>query len=160
MKPVIYIETTVISYLASRPSRDIVSLARQELSHEFWSWGSNVYRFCSSDLVRDEISKGDPAVALRRQNFLEQCEMLPLAPQTAELAQQLIALKAVPATEPEDAAHIALATLAKAKYIVSWNFAHMVSPQAKRRLESTLVTLGYIAPLLATPEEIYEAERA
>jgi hypothetical protein len=64
----------------------------------------------------------------------------------------------VPATEPEDAAHIATATLAQMKYIVSWNFAHMVSPQAKRQLEQAITQLGYTSPLLATPEEIFEAE--
>lgn len=76
----------------------------------------------------------------------------------AELADKLMAVKAIPNTEPEDAAHIAIATLAQVKYIVSWNFAHIVSPQAKRQLEQVITQMGYQAPLLATPEEIFEAE--
>jgi predicted nucleic acid-binding protein len=158
MKPRIYIETTVLSYLAARPSRDVVSLSRQKLSHDFWEWATTAYELCSSDLVRDEISKGDAAASLRRASFFEQCHILPQDERTATLAQQLIAAKAVPATEPEDAAHIATATLAQMKYIVSWNLAHMVSPQAKRQLEQAITQLGYTPPLLATPEEIFEAE--
>jgi hypothetical protein len=48
--------------------------------------------------------------------------------------------------------------LAQVKYIVSWNFSHMVGPQAKRQLEKAISSLGYEPPLLATPEEIFEAE--
>jgi hypothetical protein len=154
----IYIETTVLSYLAARPSRDIVSLARQELSHDFWEWAPTTYTVCSSDLVRDEIARGDAKAALRRADYFKQCHILPQDAGALVLAQQLIQAKAVPMTEPEDAAHIAIATLAQMKYIVSWNFAHMVSPQAKRLLEQAITDLGYAPPLLATPEEIFEAE--
>ena len=76
----------------------------------------------------------------------------------ASFAQNLTRIQAVPDTEPEDAAHIAIATLAQMKYIVSWNFSHMVGPQAKRQLEKAISSLGYEPPLLATPEEIFEAE--
>ena len=41
-------------------------------------------------------------------------------------------------------------------YIVSWNFSHMVSPQANRQLEKAITALGFQAPILATPEEIYD----
>lgn len=158
MKPRIYVETTVISYLAARPARDVVSLARQEMSREFWLWAPTVYELCCSQLTIDEISKGDEAAALRRQAFVALCTVLPADPLVANLAQSLIEINAVPQTEPEDAAHIAIATLAQMKYIVSWNFSHMVGPQAKRQLEKAITNLGYEPPLLATPEEIFEAE--
>ncbi len=158
MKPSVYIETTVISYLAARPSRDVVSLARQELTHEFWTWAPSVYWLRSSELVRDEISRGDAFAAQQRLAYFGQCEMLLADERVAELADKLMAVKAIPNTEPEDAAHIAIATLAQVKYIVSWNFAHIVSPQAKRQLEQAITQMGYQAPLLATPEEIFEAE--
>ena len=158
MKPRIYVETTVISYLAARPARDVVSLARQEMSREFWMWAPTVYELCCSELTIDEVSKGDEAAAKRRLAFVAQCTVLLDDPRVADLAQRLIEIKAVPDTEPEDAAHIAIATLAQMKYIVSWNFAHMVGPQAKRQLEKSIISLGYEPPLLATPEEIFEAE--
>ena len=158
MKPRIYIESSVISYLAARPARDVVVLARQEISHEFWLWAPAHYEFCTSELTRLEIARGDPSVARRRLEYLGDCRILEDVPEAQALASRLIDTKAVPASEPEDAAHFAIATLTEVKYIVSWNFAHLVGPQAKRQLEMAITKLGYVTPMLATPEEIFEAE--
>ena len=84
--------------------------------------------------------------------------MLPDIPLAPELAQRLIAVHAIPETEPEDAVHIAIATLTGMKYVVSWNFSHMVGAQAKRQLETAITKLGHVSPILATPEEIFEEE--
>lgn len=158
MKPRVYVETSVISYLGARPARDVVSLARQEMSREFWSWAPSQYELCCSQLTIDEVTKGDHAAAARRLALTDQCTLLPYDEAAAAFAIRLIEVKAVPITEPEDATHIAIATLALVKYIASWNFSHMVGPQAKRQLEKAIAGLGHEPPLLATPEEIFEAE--
>ena len=79
---------------------------------------------------------GDHAAASRRLALTDQCTRLPFDEAAAAFAIRPIEVKAVPITEPEDATHIAIATLALVKYIASWNFSHMVGPQAKRQLES------------------------
>jgi predicted nucleic acid-binding protein len=158
MKAKIYIETTVVSYLAARPARDIILLARQQLTSDFWDWSKNYYQLCTSPLTRQEAARGDQNVAARRLNFLNECSDLTYSSEAESLARNLIKLKAIPKSEPEDAVHIALATLAEVKYIATWNFSHMASPQAKRLLENGIRELGYESPLIATPEEIYESE--
>jgi hypothetical protein len=158
MKPRIYIETTVISYLTAKPARDILSLARQEMTRQFWEWAPSNYELCYSALTRVEVSRGDPGAAERRVAILQDCTLLSNIAETESLAERLMGLNAVPSTEPEDAAHIAIATLSQMKYIASWNFSHMVGPQSKRLLDRALLSLGYTAPLLATPEEIFEEE--
>jgi hypothetical protein len=72
------------------------------------------------------------------------------------LARLLIKAGAVPDTEPEDALHLALATLAGVDYIVTWNFAHMVGPSAKAQLSRHIENLGYKPPLIATPDDLLE----
>ncbi len=62
----------------------------------------------------------------------------------------------MPATEPEDALHIAIATVAETHYLVTWNFAHLVGPDAKLKLLDTLRACGKNPPLLTTPEELLE----
>jgi len=37
MKPKAYIETSMVSYLAARPSRDLVSAAHQQVTRDWWA---------------------------------------------------------------------------------------------------------------------------
>ncbi|MCP5127027.1 MAG: hypothetical protein H6973_15675 [Gammaproteobacteria bacterium] len=61
----VYLETSVISYLAARPSRDLIVAAHQQISQEWWdtrqAWALSV-----SALVIAESRAGDPVVAQRR----------------------------------------------------------------------------------------------
>jgi len=38
MEQKIYLETSIVSYYAARPSRDLVIAARQEITHEVWKF--------------------------------------------------------------------------------------------------------------------------
>jgi hypothetical protein len=73
-----------------------------------------------------------------------------------QLANKLIAQRIVPAKEAEDALHIGIAVTAKMHYLLTWNFAHFVGPDAKAKLTQTLRAWNYDPPLLTTPEELME----
>jgi predicted nucleic acid-binding protein len=156
MKPRIYIETSVIGYLAGRRSLDFLVLARQEWTDQFWVWANANCDLFTAELARIESSKGDASAVARRMFFLNQCPLIEETEEARQLAKQLIIAKAVPITEPEDALHIALATTAKMTHIASWNFSHLVGPEPKRKLEKVIASLGYEPPMLETPEAIYE----
>ena len=70
MKPVVYIETSVISYLASRPSRDVIVAARQAISQDWWENQSQRFDLRISALVEEEISYGDAIAAERRASLI------------------------------------------------------------------------------------------
>lgn len=57
MKPKLYVETSIVSYLTSRPSRDVVINANQQLAQEWWDTRQNLDLFISQ-IVIDEVSKG------------------------------------------------------------------------------------------------------
>lgn len=65
---------------------------------------------------------------------------------------------AVPPTEPEDAMHIAIATVEQMDFVATLNFAHFASPSAKFRLQVAISEMGYRPPLLASPDELLETE--
>ena len=50
-KPRVYIETTVVSYLTARPSRDIVTLAHQQITQEWWRSAARRFELVASDVV-------------------------------------------------------------------------------------------------------------
>lgn len=150
-----YLETSVISYLTSRQSRDTVLAARQLCTKEWWAQTAHSDIWVSA-LVIAEISRGDAMAASLRKQFVSHLLLVDAHPDAAALAQRLMAAKVVPETEAEDATHIALATLAGFDYLVTWNFSHFVSPQAKYQVFKALDSWGYKPALFATPEELLE----
>lgn len=152
----IYFETSFFGYLTSRPSRDLLKAARQQVSLDLWDLRRHAFTPLISGLVLQEATRGDPQAAELRLMACSQADILEITPAAQQLGQRLIDVGAVPATEPEDALHLALATLAKVDYIVTWNFAHMVGPSAKAKLSRHIEHLGYTPPYLATPEELLE----
>ena len=76
-----------------------------------------------------------------------------------DLAVTLVQSGIVPSCEPEDALHVAIATVSKMHYLVTWNFAHLAGPDAKQKLLDGLRALGHSPPLLTTPEELLETAR-
>ena len=60
MKPTVYVETSVISYLTSRYSRDLVVAAHQQVTHLWWDIAADRFDLLISPVVRDEMAQGDP----------------------------------------------------------------------------------------------------
>jgi hypothetical protein len=110
----------------------------------------------ASELMRLEIASGDATAAQRRLDIFLELSVIVLHADVSEFGKRLMSEGLVPRSEPEDASHIAQATLTGVDYIVTWNFAHLVNPQTKYRLVQSIERWGYKAPLLATPEEILE----
>ena len=72
-KYTVYIETSVISYYTSRPSRDLVVAAHQQLTHEWWENYLPQVEAYISTLVIQEVEAGDALAAKgsRKNNFTE-----------------------------------------------------------------------------------------
>ncbi len=104
----------------------------------------------------DEITKGDVRAAQQRVEACDAVTVLPITSPANALAKELISKRVIPATEPEDALHIAVATLEKMDYILSFNFSHMVGAEAKFALQTAIAQLGYKPPLLVTAGDLLE----
>ena len=131
MKPCVYIETSGISYLTSRPSENLRNAARQLSCRLWWELRGIKFDPFISRLVLDEASRGDPLAAERRLEVCEGVSLLSESEQARLLAERLVSAGGVPPTEPEDAMHIAIATFEQMDFVVTLNFAHFASPEAK-----------------------------
>ena len=78
MNPSVYMETSIISYLSARPSRDLVIAAHQQLTRQWWT-GRRSYRLFVSQIVRDEVAVGDPTARARRLRVLRGIPALAVA---------------------------------------------------------------------------------
>ena len=84
MKSTVYIETSVISYLAARMSRDLVVAGHQQITQEWWDARGD-WKLYASRLVAEEATRGDPAASARRLDHLNGIPHLAMTPQVETL---------------------------------------------------------------------------
>lgn len=154
MKETVYIETSVLSYLVSKPSRDIIIAGRQEITREKWPKILEWFEIYLSALVIQEAEQGDPNAARKRLSAISGMPILPITTEAEKLASTLIKDGPIPDKNPEDALHIAITTVNGIDYLLTWNFAHINNVQMKMKIISVLESNGYQCPIICSPEEL------
>jgi hypothetical protein len=156
MKPSVYVETTIIGYLTSWPSGDLVVAGRQKITRDWWRYASTAFSLVSSELVHREASAGDPQAVRERFEILKGLPVLAVTREADEFARALVARGALPSTEPEDALHIAISVVNGLEYLVTWNFKHIANAVMRSKIERACIAEGYHPPTICTPEELME----
>ncbi len=152
----VYIETTIPSYLAAHPSRDLIQAARQQITHDWWHHQRHRYTLCTSETVLDEAEGGDPQAASRRLPYLKGLKLLELTPAVEQLAVSIIASGLLPQKATQDAIHVAVASVHRIDLLLTWNCRHIANAAITRRLAAVVATGGHELPVLCTPEELLE----
>jgi len=154
MRASVYIESSVISYLTARPSRDAVTAGRQAITSEWWQKNLSRYEAYISVLVIEEISAGNAEAAAQRINIVEALPVVSISTQALALATALLASKAVPANSDRDALHIAFAATQGAAYLLTWNFKHINNVETRALIATVVSDNGFVCPALCSPEEL------
>lgn len=154
MSASVYIESSVISYLTARPSRDVVTASRQAITAEWWQSKLSRYEAYVSVLVIEEISAGDPEAAEQRLNVVATLPVVGIHPEALPLADALLKSKAVPANSDRDALHIALAAYQGAEFLLTWNFKHINNAETRGSIIKVVAEHGLVCPILCSPEEL------
>ena len=85
MKSKVYIETTIPSYLAAQPSRDLLVAAHQQITREWWQHRRLEFDLCISALVLQECGAGDERLAKKRLEIVEEVMVLAIASEASDL---------------------------------------------------------------------------
>ena len=156
MKPLVYIETTVVSYLTARTSCDLVAAARQRATQQWWDREREHYDLIISEAVVGEAAQGDEGAAARRLAVLAGLPEVDLTDAGAALAEAPLHPGPIPLKAALDATHIAAAASAGADYLLTWNFKHLANAALRKRIEQTCRSSGYEPPTICTPEELLD----
>lgn len=156
MKPKVYLETTIISYLTSRPSRDIITAAHQQSTQEWWDISRNKFDVFVSQIVIQEVGEGDDDAIARRLDAIENIAQIEVQPEAVSLAQSLVADGLVPEKAAADALHIAIATVQGMDYLLTWNLKHIANATIRNAIADACRQRGYEPPIICTPEELME----
>lgn len=149
----IYIESTIPSYVVARPARDLLQAARQQLTRDWWDLKRKQHELFTSQVVLDEITDGEAAMARQRLKLMRGIPLLEPTVAANELGREILHSGLLPATADGDAAHIALATVHELDILLTWNCRHIANVAIQQRLRRLTEQDGYTLPSLATPEE-------
>lgn len=150
----VYLETTIPSYLASQPSRDLVIAAHQQITHDWWRAARDSFRLYVSEAVMDEISDGDPEVAARRLELVQNLPILEIRDDVLELVEIYRHRLGLSERSQIDLVHIAFAVAYDLDYLVTWNCKHIANGSVIRRLGEINRRLQKPTPVILTPEEL------
>ena len=154
MKPRVYIETTVISYLVPRSMRDVSQVARQQLTREWWDQRAENFDLVVSQLVINEAARGDQRYAQRRLELLNGLPLLSATPESEDWANRIMASRIFPTQAAADVAHLALATAHGVEFLLTWNCKHLANPLLLRQVGRIIRAAGLEPPIVCTPEEL------
>src|SRR5687768_14830534 len=142
MRPKVYLETTITSYLTARPSRDLIKAAHQHITQEWWRTRTR-FDLYISQIVLGEVSAGDAEAARLRLELLADLPVLTAGAEASKLAQELIVQGSLPAKAAVDALHIAIAVVNGMDYLLTWNCAHIANAAMRHKIEAVCRQHGY-----------------
>jgi hypothetical protein len=143
LKPKVYIETSIPSYLTAWRSRDIVIAGNQETTKDWWTRRGDFELFISV-FVLDEVSAGDTEAAKLRIQALEGIPEIEITEEVDMIAERLLSHASLPPKAKVDALHIAAATIGGMDYLLTWNCTHIANPVLRVKIESVIRAMNHL----------------
>ena len=156
MPSTVYLETSIISYLTGRATRNVVITAHQQLTRRWWDTQRRQFELFVSPLVLQEAAAGNPTMSQRRLEMVRGLPVLAVTPEATALAEQLVQSGPLPKKAEVDALHIGIAAVHGMEYVLTWNCRHIANARMRTQIEAICRDLGYEPPIMCTPEELME----
>ena len=153
-KPRVYVETSIPSYLAAKPSRDLVIAAQQQITHQWWETAFENFDLYISEIVIDEIQAGDPSIARKRLDLVEGLAILKSDAETLRLTKFYDAELGLTGRARADLPHFAFSVAYQMDFLATWNCSHIANAMVIRRLHRINKAAGLHVPIILTPAEL------
>jgi hypothetical protein len=154
MKSLLYLETTIPSYLTSRLSRDLIVAAHQQITLDWWSRRRQDFRVFISQIALDEAAEGDRQAAAARLSAIETLPLLAVNAEVVSLTQKLLRERVLPRKATRDAGHIAVSAVHGMHFLLTWNCTHLANAEIFDAVEAVCAVEGYKCPVICTPAEL------
>ncbi len=137
-------------------SRDLITAGHQQVTREWWDYQLDRFTPYISEIVYEEIARGDQDAAQKRISTVEKFSYLEANSEVLKLAKVYFEALDLPDKSRLDALHLALSVQQGMDYLVSWNFVHIVGARPRKIIEEINYQNGIRSPFLCTPEELIE----
>lgn len=147
MKLTLYLETSVIgAYL------DAGDRFRRDLTIRWFEHEISEYQPYISILVERELERVDEPHQTGYMEIIKPFERLEFLDEAAILAEGYISRGIFHRKFMADAFHVALASIHKVDYLVTWNFGHLANVRKQARIKLFNTAAGFFSPAIVTPE--------
>jgi predicted nucleic acid-binding protein len=150
----LYLDTSVIGYLTIRPSTNLITASNSVITQNWWHTRRQNFTLYISEVVLEELARGDQEIATKRLELISELPLLAINEAVEELAQQFLIKSNLPPKASDDALHIALATVYKVDYLLTWNCKHIANAKIQKKLSQISIQSGYELPTICTPYEL------
>jgi len=157
MKPRLYLETTIPSYLVARESRDAILRGQQVATRKWWDERRSDYELFASEFVDLEAGRGDAKMSVARAAALHGLPRLAATEDVRDLAAEILRTGLIPAQAEVDASHIAVAAVHRMDILLTWNCTHIHNIAISRRIERICAGAGWLCPAICTPFDLLES---
>lgn len=155
MKPAVYVENSVISYLTARRAQKNARVAgHQDVTRDWWANKRHLFDLYASAVVVEEAQDGNATAAAARLEVIAELTLLEVTQEARDLAAVLLRDTQLPAKATADALHIATAAVHGMDYLITWNCKHIANAVIFRSVERACREHGYEPPVLCTPDEL------
>jgi hypothetical protein len=158
MKPRLYLETTIPSYLTAWPSRDLIRAAHQQITREWWEHRRAEYVLYISQVVVRECQGGDPIAAEKRMEAIRDLPLLEETTEALSIAESLVDDVPLPKQAAVDALHIGISAVHGMDYLLTWNCTHIANASLRFRIEEICRENGHEPPIICTPDDLFLQE--
>ena len=145
--PILYLDTSVIGGYFDDEWKD----ATQELWRQM---EAGRFRFLSSDVTTQEIEDAPGNVRDLFDDTFSAETLLEVTDEREDLAAAYLRQGVVPPKYADDATHVAVCTVARLPYLVSWNFRHLVNVQREAGFNAVNLLQGYPPIRIVNPLEL------
>ena len=154
MKKKVYIETTIPSYLVSKPSEDIFTLTHQMITKKWWYKYRIYYDLYISEVVIQEIKEGNQIYANKRLEIVNDLPRLDYEDEIEKIAEYYLRSFNYSTKLLRDIYHLSFAVFHQMDYLLTWNCSHLANAKVRQYLLKLNVSKGLKTPDLCTPEEL------
>lgn len=152
--PLLYLDSSIWSFAVADDAPDLRRATEELFDHiRNLEWGVLISPVVTDEIDRASIEKRDRILSLVHEISPERIE---ISGEALSLARDYIHAGVLSERHGNDCLHVAIATLARCQYLLSWNFRHLANSRRAERFLEVNRALGYNWRLrICNPSEVY-----
>ncbi len=152
----VYLETSFVSACVTDRD-DTASNYRRETSVEWWRLHASLHELSVSAEVTAELSQPGFRRSAEALAWIANIPSLDIDDDVIGVAEVFVRERVMPGPVAGDALHIAVASVHRMDYVLSWNVRHLANPNKLQHLRVVCRRLGLVPPSIVTPDMLWTA---